>query len=57
MQTAVAIVLAIIPPADTKDRAGFLLQVAIGSFGFVVAGLVLYAVAERRRRRAESAAA
>ena len=51
--TIVAIVLALIPPADTTDRAGFFLQVAVGSFGFVVAGLVLYALAERRRRRAE----
>ena len=55
--TAVAIVLALIPPADAADRGAFFLQVAAGSFGFVVAGLVLYALAERRRRRAESAGA
>src|SRR5262245_49154075 len=55
--TAVAIVLALIPPADTQDRARFFLQVAIGSFGFVVAGLVLYAIAERIRRRAGPPAA
>ena len=52
--TLVAIVLALIPPADAADRSGFFLQVAAGSFGFVVAGFVLYALAERRRRRAES---
>lgn len=57
LTTLVAIVLALIPPADTTDRGGFFLQVALGSFGFVVAGFVLYALAERRRRRSGSAAA
>ena len=56
LTTAVAIVLALIPPADTADRLGFFLQVFVGSFGFLGAGLVLYALAERRRRRAEGAA-
>ena len=55
--TAVAIVLALIPPADTADKTGFFVQVFIGSFGFLGAGLVLYALAERRRRKAERAAA
>lgn len=55
--TVVAIVLALIPPSDSTDRTGFFLQVALGSFGFVVAGVVLYVLAERRRRRAEGAAA
>ena len=55
--TLVAIVLALIPPADAADRGAFFLQVALGSFGFVVAGLILYALAERRRKRAQSPAA
>ncbi len=55
--TLVAIVLALIPPADSTDAGGFFLQVALGSFGFVVAGLILYALAERRRRRAGPAPA
>ena len=50
--TAVAIVLALIPPADSTDKLSFFVQVFIGSFGFLAAGLVLYALAERRRRRA-----
>ncbi len=53
--TLVAIVLALIPPADSTDRMGFFMQVALGSFGFVIAGLILYALAERRRRRASAA--
>jgi amino acid transporter len=48
--TLVAIVLALIPPADTPDRKGFFLQVFVGSFGFLAAGLVFYALAERRRK-------
>jgi hypothetical protein len=36
---------------------GFFVQVFIGSFGFLGAGFVLYALAERRRKRAEAAAA
>ena len=52
--TIVAIVLALIPPADSTDRTGFFVQVSVGSFGFVVAGVVLYALAERRRKRTEA---
>ena len=50
LTTASAIFLALIPPQDTADPRAFFLQVAVGSVGFVVAGLVLYARAERRRR-------
>ena len=32
---------------------GFFVQVFVGSFGFLGAGLILYAMAERRRRRSE----
>jgi amino acid transporter len=56
LTTFVAIVLALIPPADMTDRAGFFVQVFIGSFGFVGAGLVLYWLAERRRRNTAAAA-
>ncbi len=52
LTTLVSIVLALIPPADTPDRTGFFVQVFIGSFGFLFAGFILYALAERRRRAA-----
>ncbi|HEY1250556.1 MAG TPA: APC family permease [Thermoanaerobaculia bacterium] len=55
LTTFVSIVLALIPPADTTDKMGFFVQVFIGSFGFLAAGLVLYWLAERRRRRTASA--
>jgi len=51
LTTAVAIVLALVPPADTPDKKEFFVEVFVGSFGFVGAGFVLYALAERRRRR------
>ena len=51
LTTAVAIVLALIPPEDTANKTSFFAQVFVGSFGFLAAGLVLYAMAERRRRR------
>ncbi len=57
LTTAVAIVLALIPPADSTDKAAFFVEVFVGSFGFLAAGFVLYALAERRRRRAEAAVA
>ncbi len=56
LTTAVAIVLALIPPADTENKASFFVQVFIGSFGFLGAGLILYALAQRRRRRSETTA-
>jgi len=51
LTTFVSIVLALIPPADTTDKAGFFVEVFVGSFGFLAAGFVLYALARRRRRR------
>ncbi|MEP6995854.1 MAG: amino acid permease, partial [Acidobacteriota bacterium] len=56
LTTAVAIVLALIPPSDSPDKVAFFVQVFVGSFGFLAAGLVLYALAERRRRRTDTAA-
>jgi glutamate:GABA antiporter len=49
LTTVVAIVLALIPPADTQNRSSWFLQVFVGSFGFLAAGFVLYAMAVRRR--------
>jgi amino acid transporter len=48
LTTLIAIVLALIPPADAIDKTGFLVQVLGGSVGFVAAGLILYALAARR---------
>ena len=39
------------PAGRQHGQASFFVQVFIGSFGFLAAGLVLYALAERRRRR------
>jgi amino acid transporter len=50
LTTAVSIILALIPPTGTADRRGFFVQVLTGSAGFIAAGLILYAIAERRRR-------
>jgi amino acid transporter len=50
LTTSVSIILALIPPTETVDKAGFFVQVLVGSAGFLAAGLVLYALAERRRR-------
>ncbi len=52
LTTFVAIVLALIPPADTADKSGFFIEVFVGSFGFLAAGFVLYALARRRRTAA-----
>jgi amino acid transporter len=50
LTTAVSILLALVPPEDTVDKHAFFVQVLAGSAGFVAAGLMLYAVTERRRR-------
>jgi hypothetical protein len=42
----------LVPPADAGDKTDFFIQVLGGSVGFIAAGLVLFAIAERRRRRA-----
>jgi len=52
LTTVVAIVLALVPPADTANKTEFFVEVFIGSFGFLLVGLILYVLAERRRRRA-----
>jgi amino acid transporter len=57
LTTAIAIILALIPPADTANKTAFFVEVFFGSFGFLVAGFVLYWLAERRRRRTEAAPA
>jgi hypothetical protein len=50
LTTAVSIILALIPPEDSADKTSFFLQVFVGSFGFLAAGLILYSIAQRRRR-------
>ena len=55
LTTLVAIVLALIPPPDTHDRTAFFVKVFVGSFGFLVAGWVLYEIAARRRARMQIA--
>jgi len=55
LTTLVSIVLALIPPADTANKTEFFVEVFVGSFGFLAAGFVLYALAERRRRGTEAA--
>jgi hypothetical protein len=50
LTTAVSIILALIPPEDSADKTSVFVQVFVGSFGFLAAGLILYAIAERRRR-------
>jgi glutamate:GABA antiporter len=50
LTTAVSILLALMPPEDTVDKRAFFVQVLAGSAGFVAAGLLLYALAKRRRR-------
>jgi amino acid transporter len=52
LTTLIAIVLALIPPADAIDKIGFLVQVLGGSVGFLATGLILYALAARRGRSA-----
>ena len=50
LTTVVSIVLALVPPEDSADKTSYFLQVFVGSFGFLAAGLILYAIAQRRRR-------
>jgi amino acid transporter len=50
LTTLISIVLALIPPADSIDRRGYFVQVLGGSAAFLIAGMILYALAERRRR-------
>jgi amino acid transporter len=52
LTTTVSIILALIPPADSVNRQGFFIEVLSGSFGFLAAGLVLYALSQRRRHTA-----
>lgn len=50
--TLLAIVLALVPPSDEAGKLGFFLKVFGGSLAFVLAGILFYARAERRRRNA-----
>ena len=50
LTTTISILLALIPPEDAVDKRAFFVQVLAGSVGFIAAGLILYAMAERRRR-------
>ncbi|HYL93909.1 MAG TPA: APC family permease, partial [Alphaproteobacteria bacterium] len=44
LMTLVGMVLAMVPPPDTADKTSFFLQVVGGSFGFLLAGFVIYEV-------------
>jgi glutamate:GABA antiporter len=54
--TLLAIALALVPPSEEAGKLGFFLKVFGGSLGFLVAGFVFYAWADRRRERNSSAA-
>jgi amino acid transporter len=49
LTTVVSIILALIPPEDSANKTSYFLQVFVGSFGFLAAGLILYSIAQRRR--------
>ena len=51
LTTVGAIALALVPPSDTAERMDFFLKVIGGTFGFFIAGLVLYRLAKRRAVR------
>ncbi|MDE2256772.1 MAG: amino acid permease, partial [Xanthomonadaceae bacterium] len=51
LTTSGAIALALVPPSDTSDKAGFFLKVIGGTVGFFIAGLVLHWLAKRRAMR------
>ncbi len=55
LTTLAALILALMPPPDTIDRADFFIKVFVGSFGFLAAGWVLYEIAARRRARLQMA--
>ena len=57
LTTLVAILLALVPPADTPDSLAFFVQVGSGAAGFGLVGLLFYALAGRKRRRTEAMAA
>lgn len=51
LTTVGAIALALVPPSDTNEKIDFFLKVIGGTFGFFIAGLVLYWLAKRRAMR------
>ena len=51
LTTLVAIVLALIPPADSADKGAFFFQVAGGAVGFAVLGWIFYWLATRKGSR------
>ena len=55
LTTLAALILALVPPPDTADPTAFFVKVSVGSFGFLVAGWVLYEIAARRRARVQMA--
>jgi amino acid transporter len=57
LTTLIAIILALIPPADTPDKTAFFVQVGGGAAGFALVGFLFYAIAGRNRRRGAERAA
>lgn len=49
LTTLISIMLALIPPDDAADKTVFFAQVLGGAATFTLAGLILYALADRRR--------
>jgi amino acid transporter len=47
--TVLAIILALVPPSDTVNKAAFFAKVFVGSFGFYAAGFGLFFFANRRQ--------
>jgi hypothetical protein len=46
----IGIVVSLVPPGDTTNKLGFVLEVVIGTFASVLLGLILYWRGARRKK-------